>query len=181
MNRAEKIESTTALESDLQRASVAVLAEYRGLTVTEMNRFRRAVRDANGRCRVAKNTLAKRSLGKTNFTAMEPLLRGPLALIIGFGDPVAIAKVAVKFADELPKLEVKAGVIDGALLEPAAVKALATLPPREVILAQLLGLLQAPASRLLRTLNEPAAQLARLVDALGKRAPGGEVGGEASA
>jgi len=174
MNRAEKVESVTALEGDLARATVTVLAEYRGLTVTQMNRLRRAVRDANGRCRVAKNTLAKRSLGKSKNGAIEPMLRGPLALIIGFGDPVALAKVAVKFADELPKLELKGGVLDGALLPASEVKALATLPPREVVLAQLLGLLQAPASRLLRTLNEPAAQLARLVDALGKRAGGGE-------
>jgi len=174
MNRAEKIEAAALLEGELQRASVAVLADYRGLTVGELNRLRRAVRDADGRCRVAKNTLAKRSIANTRYKAMEPLLRGPLAMIIGFGDPVAIAKVAVKFADELPKLELKGGVIDGALLPVADVKALATLPPREVVLAQLLGLLQAPASRLLRTLNEPAAQLARLVDALGKRAGGGE-------
>lgn len=174
MNRAEKIESARELEGDLQRASVAVLAEYRGLTVTEMNRLRRAVRDADGRCRVAKNTLAKRSIAKTGYKVMEPLLRGPLAMIIGFGDPVALAKVAVKLADEMPKLELKGGVLDGALLPASEVKALATLPPREVVLAQLLGLLQAPASRLLRTLNEPAAQLARLVDALGKRAGGGE-------
>lgn len=174
MNRAEKIESAEALRGDLQRASVTVLAEYRGLTVTELNRLRRAVRDADGRCRVAKNTLARRSVAKTSYEVMEPLLEGPLALIIGFGDPVAIAKVAVKFADELPKLEIKGGVIDGTLLPVVDVKALATLPPREVILAQLLGLLQAPASRLLRTLNEPAAQLARLADALGKRAGGVE-------
>lgn len=174
MNRAEKVDNVTALEGDLARASVTVLAEYRGLTVTEMNRLRRAVREVDGRCRVAKNTLAKRSIAKSSYRAMEPMLRGPLAMIIGFGDPVALAKVAVKFADELPKLQLKGGVLDGALLPASEVKALATLPPREVVLAQLLGLLQAPASQLLRTLNEPGAQLARLVDALAKRAGGGE-------
>ena len=97
------------------------------------------------------------------------MLSGPLALILGFKDPVTIAKLAVKFAEELPKLEIKGAVLDGQVLPPAEVKALATLPSRDILLAQLLGLLQAPAAQLLRTLNEPAARLARLVDAIGKR------------
>lgn len=169
MKRAEKVDSIQEIQDDLGRATVAVLAEYRGLTVTQMNRFRRAVRDADGRCRVAKNTLAKRAVTSSRYERLTPLLRGPTALIIGFKDPVAIAKLAVKFAEELPKLEIKGAVLDGQVLPPAEVKALATLPSREVVMAQLLGLLQAPAAQLLRTLNEPAARVARLVDALGKR------------
>ena len=178
MRRAEKVESVAALRSDLERATVALLAEYRGLTAGELNRLRRAVREANGRCRVAKNTLARRAISGLTYDKLEPNLRGPLALILGFQDPVAIAKLAVKFADELPKLEIKVALLDGQALPPPDVKALATLPSREVLLAQLLGLLQAPAGRLLRTLNEPAASVARLVDALGKRA--GAAGGEAA-
>jgi len=169
MKRAEKVDNVSELQDDLGRASVTVLAEYRGLTVVQMNRFRRAVREAQGRCRVAKNTLAKRAVASSRYEKLAPLLSGPTALIFGFEDPVAIAKLAVKFAEELPKLEIKGAVLDGEVLPPAEVKALATLPSREVVLAQLLGLLQAPASQLLRTLNEPAARLARLVDALGKR------------
>jgi large subunit ribosomal protein L10 len=169
MRRAEKVDSVQAIQHELGRATVAVLAEYRGLTVVQMNRFRRAVREAEGRCRVTKNTLTKRAVSASRYEKLGPLLRGPTALILGFKDPVAIAKLAVKFADELPKLEIKAAVLDGQVLPAAQVKALASLPPREVVLAQLLGLLQAPATQLLRTLNEPAASLARLVDALGKR------------
>ncbi|HZT10973.1 MAG TPA: 50S ribosomal protein L10 [Actinomycetota bacterium] len=179
MKRAEKVDSVQELQNDLGRATVTVLAEYRGLTVTQMNRFRRAVRDADGRCRVAKNTLAKRAVTSSRYERLTPLLRGPMALIIGFKDPVAIAKLAVKFAEELPKLEIKGAVLDGQVLPPAEVKALATLPSREVVMAQLLGLLQAPATQLLRTLNEPAARVARLVDALGKRRESAE-GGAAS-
>jgi large subunit ribosomal protein L10 len=92
-----------------------------------------------------------------------------VALVLAFKDPVALAKLTVKFADELPKLEIKGAVLDGQVLPPAEVKALASLPAREIVLAQLLGLLQAPAGQLLRTLNEPAARIARLVDALGRR------------
>jgi large subunit ribosomal protein L10 len=170
MRRAEKIENVGGMQGDLGRATVTVLAEYRGLTAGQMDRLRRAVREANGRCRVAKNTLAKRAVVASQYEQLSPMLRGPVALIIGFKDPVAIAKLAVKFADELPKLEIKAAVLDGQVLPAAEVKALASLPAREVVLAQLLGLLQAPASQLLRTLNEPAARLARLVDAIAQRA-----------
>jgi large subunit ribosomal protein L10 len=121
---------------------------------------------------VTKNTLARRAVGGSRFEPLTAHLRGPTAVMFGFRDPVAIAKLAVKLADELPKLEIKCAVLEGKVLPPPEVKALATLPSREVVLAQLLGLLQAPASQLLRTLNEPAAQLARLVDAIGKRQGG---------
>ena len=173
MRRAEKAENISAIEQDLSRATVTVLAEYRGLTVVQMNRLRRAVRQAEGRCRVAKNTLAKRASTSTRYEKLSPMLRGPLALIVGFQDPVTIAKLAVKLAEDFPKLQIKGAVLDGEVLAAAQVKALATLPSREVLMAQLLGLLQAPATQLLRTLNEPAASLARLVDALGKRSGGG--------
>jgi large subunit ribosomal protein L10 len=173
MNRAEKAENVESLAGDFRKATVAVLAEYRGLTSGQLNHLRRTIREANGRCRVAKNRLAKLAIADTHCAPLGDHLKGPTALLIGFKDPVALAKVAVKLAGEMPKLEIKAAVLDGQVMPASAVKALADLPPREVLLAQLLGLLQAPASQLLRTLNEPAARLARLVDALGKRADGG--------
>jgi large subunit ribosomal protein L10 len=178
MKRAEKIESVQALSADLGRATVAVLAEYRGLTAGQMNRLRKAIREADGHCRVAKNTLAKRAVSgsASRYERLGPLFQGPLALLIGFRDPVAMAKVVVKLAEELPKLEIKGAVLEGQVLPAAEVKALAALPAREVVIVQLLGLLQAPAAQLLRTVNEPAARLARLVDAIGKRAPGAEAG-----
>lgn len=173
MKRSEKVENVELLQGEFARATVAVLADNRGLTALQMNRVRKAVREASGRCRVSKNRLAKRAVSGSRHEAMSSLLRGPTAVILGFDDAVAIAKIAVKLADELPKLEIKGAMLDGQVIDAAGVKALADLPPREVVIGQLLGLLQAPASRLLRTLNEPAAQLARLVDALAKRAEGG--------
>jgi large subunit ribosomal protein L10 len=180
MKRAEKVESVGLLQEEFARASVTVLADYRGLTALQMNRLRKAVREVDGRCRVAKNRLATRAVAGSANEKVVPLLRGPLALLMGFADPVAIAKVAIKLAEELPKLEIRGALLEGEVLPPAEVKALAELPSREVVLAQLLGLLQAPAAQLLRTLNEPAAQLARLVDALAKRA-GGDAQAEATA
>jgi large subunit ribosomal protein L10 len=173
MKRAEKVENVAALGDDFSKATVAVLAEYRGLTAGQMNRMRKAVREANGRCRVAKNRLAKRAIGDGRYAPLGDKLHGPTALIIGFKDPVAIAKLAVKLAEEMPKLEIKGAVLEGQFVAPSGVKALADLPPREVVLGQLLGLLQAPATQLVRLLNEPGARLARLADALAKRADGG--------
>lgn len=172
MKQEEKVASVAELVGDFGRATVTVVVDYRGLSAGEFDDVRRAVRAADGRCRVAKNRLAKRAIAGTAYAPLEPMLQGPIALIIGFKDPVAVAKAAVKLADSLPKLEIRGAVLDGAALPVAEVKALAALPSREVILAQLLGLLQAPATRLVRLLNEPGAQLARLVKAVSERAPG---------
>ena len=172
MKQAEKVENVELLAGEFGRATVAVVADYRGLTALEFDDLRRAVRAADGRCRVAKNRLAKRAITGTRYAALGSLLRGPTAIILGFEDPVAVAKATMKAAEGLPKLEIRGAVLEGAALPPAEVKALADLPPKEVILAQLLGLLQAPATRLVRLLNEPAAQVARLVKALSERATG---------
>ena len=123
MRRAEKVENVGGLQNDLGRATLAVLAEYRGLTAGQMNKFRRAVREAQGRCRVAKNTLAKRAVASSRYEKLTPMLNGPVALILAFKDPVALAKLTVKFADELPKLEIRGAVLDGQMLPPAEVKA----------------------------------------------------------
>jgi large subunit ribosomal protein L10 len=171
MKREEKVASVANLVKDFDRATVTVVVDYRGLSAGEFDDVRRAVRAVDGRCRVAKNRLAKHAIAETRYAPLAPLLQGPTALIIGFQDPVAVAKATVKLADSLPKLEIRGAVLDGAALAAAEVKALAELPPREVVLAQLLGLLQAPATRLVRLLNEPAAQLARLVKAVSERAP----------
>src|ERR1700746_4040733 len=100
MKRAEKVESVRAIEQDLGRATVALLAEYRGLTAGQMNRFRRAVREAQGRCRVAKNNLTRRGVSASRYQPLGTMLHGPMALILGFRDPVAITKLTVRFAEE---------------------------------------------------------------------------------
>jgi large subunit ribosomal protein L10 len=169
MNQQEKVANVEELVGDFGRATVALVVEYRGLTALEMDEFRRAVRAADGLCRVAKNRLAKRAIDGTPYAPLGTMLQGPTALVMGFKDPVAIAKATVKLAESLPKLEIRGAVLDGAALPATEVKALAELPSREVVLAQLLGLLQAPATRLVRLLNEPAAQVARLVKALSER------------
>ena len=162
MNREEKAANVAALHERFKQATVTLLATSQGLSVAKVQQLRRAVKQAGGEYKVAKNTFARRALKETAYGDLEALLEGPTGLVFGYADPVAVAKVLVKFAEENEKLSIKAGMLGERMLQPEAVSALAKLPSREVLLAQLLGLLQAPAAQLLRTLQEPGARLVRL-------------------
>lgn len=163
MNREEKAANVAALHERFKQAKVTLLATSQGLSVAKVQQLRRAVKQAGGEYKVAKNSFARRALKETAYGKLEALLEGPTGLVFGYADPVAVTKVLVKFAEENEKLLIKAGILGDRMLEPAAVAALAKLPSREVLLAQVLGLLQAPAAQLLRTLQEPGARLVRLV------------------
>ena len=166
MERAEKNAVVASLQEKLQKAQVTLLANPMGLTVAEVTNLRRQLRAVGGEFKVAKNTLARLAVVDTNYASMTPLLEGPNALVFGYSDPVSVAKVLVKYAEENKKLTIRGGVLDGKAMGAEAVSDLAKLPSREVLIAQLLGLLQAPASQLLRTINEPGARLVRLTDKL---------------
>jgi large subunit ribosomal protein L10 len=169
VNREEKAASVAALRDRFRQATVALVATSQGLSVAKVQQLRRALKNAGGELKVAKNTLARRALKETAYARLEELLEGPTGLVLGYADPVAVAKVLVRFAEENEKLSIRAGVLDGKVLQPAAVTELAKLPTREVLIGQLLGLLQAPAAQLLRTIQEPGARLARLLDRLRAR------------
>jgi ribosomal protein L10 len=169
VNREEKAATVAALHDCFKQAKVTLLATSQGLSVAKMQQLRRALKQAGGEYKVAKNTFARRALKETAYAKLEALFDGPTGLVFGYADPVAVTKVLVKFAEENEKLSITAGVLDDRVLEPAAVNALAKLPSREVLLAQLLGLLQAPASQLLRTIQEPGARLVRLMGQLHDR------------
>ncbi len=164
MNRAEKAANVEALRERFAQAKVTLLAVSRGLSVGKMQELRRALKAAGGEYKVAKNTLARRALQDTAYTRLEQMLEGPTGLVFGYADPVAVTKVLVRFAEENDKLSIAGAVLDQRLLEPAAVTELAKLPSREVLLGKLLALMQAPAVQLLRTINEPGARVARLLD-----------------
>jgi len=169
VNREEKAANVAALNERFKQATVTLLATSQGLSVAQVQQLRRALKQAGGEYKVAKNTFARRALKETAYAKLEELLEGPTGLVFGYSDPVAVTKVLVKFAEENDKLSIKAGLLGGAVLEPAAVNALAKLPSREVLLAQLLGLLQAPATQLLRTMQEPGARLVRLMGRISER------------
>jgi large subunit ribosomal protein L10 len=164
VNREEKRTGVATLHERFKQAKVTLLATSQGLSVAKVQQLRRALKQVGGEYKVAKNTLARHALKDTAYSRLESLLEGPTGLVFGYQDPVAVTKILVRFAEENDKLSIKGAALDGAVLEPAAVSALAKLPSREVLLGRLLGVLQAPATQLLRTMQEPGARLARLLD-----------------
>ncbi len=141
------------LEERVGKAQIGILADFSGIKVGSMAQLRRQVKEAGGELKVAKNTLLRRAAGEASLIApVAGDLKGPNALVLGYEDPVALAKLLVKFAQDLPLLKIKGGVIGNQTLTVADVDALSKLPSREVILAQLLGLLQAPTQSLVNVL-----------------------------
>lgn len=146
LNRSEKeavVEEVAALAA---QAQTLVMAEYRGITVADMTKLRVAARGAGVNLSVLKNTLARRAVAGTQFESIGEQMTGPL--IYGFSvDPVAAAKVVAEFARTNDKLVIRAGSYGGKALDVNSVKQLAAIPTKEVLLAQLCGLLQSPISR----------------------------------
>ncbi|RMH51799.1 MAG: 50S ribosomal protein L10 [Zetaproteobacteria bacterium] len=165
MNREQKRELVDALHAEWSRASAGVVVHYRGLSVAESGALRRALHDAGISFRVVKNTLARRAARETGFAAAEPLFSGPIAVACG-DDPVAMAKAIADFAKEHEALVVRGGVLDGKLIDAAQITALASLPSREVLLAKLLGSMQAPISGFVRVLGEVPASFVRALAAI---------------
>jgi len=180
VNRGEKATAVAEIHERLLGASLAVMTEYRGLTVAQMNKLRRELEQVNAAYHVTKNSLAKLAIKETTFEKLDELMRGPTGLVTTAADPVAAAKILVKFAETNDKLKITGGVLAGAALPAAGVSDLAKLPSREVLLAQLLGLLQAPASQLLRTIQEAGASLVRLLGALERSKQGTDATTEAA-
>jgi large subunit ribosomal protein L10 len=169
MNKEDKIALVAQLTNSLSRASLVIVSEYKGIRAGESDELRRRLRAASGEFRVAKNTLVRLAIKNTEFEALEHNLGGAVGLLMGYADPVELAKTVTSVRDLGDRFKVRGGVLEGKPLTAVEVAALAALPPREVLLAQLLGLLQAPATRLARLLNEPGSALARLIDAVAKK------------
>lgn len=147
------------------------VVDYTGLKVDKFAELRKRLSAAGAEIHVFKNNLVKKAAEKAGFPGeLGDHLTGQSAFVTGAKDVCAAAKIMKNFAAEFEKPTMKAGVLDGKLLDAAGIKALADLPAREVLLAQLLGVLQAPASKLVRTLNEPAAGLARVLKAKSEQA-----------
>lgn len=175
MNRTQKEEVVAELGAKLQASKVAVLAWQSGLTVIQANRLRNEIRQAGGETRVAKNTLAKRAIDGTPASAVERWLEGQTTLVFGYDDPLAVTKVVARWAEEQSeKFSIKGGIFEGEVIESSQVVALSKVPPQEVLRAQLLAVLQAPAAKLVRLLAEPGAQLARALAAREKSLSGSE-------
>lgn len=169
MERAEKRDVVTALHDVIAKTGVVVVAHYAGLTVAQMTRLRSDMRSAGGQVKVAKNRLVKLALEGTDAKGIADLLKGPTCLAYS-ADPIAAPKVAVKFAKANEKFVILGGAMGAMVLDAKGVNSLADLPSLDELRGKLIGLLQAPASKIARTLNEPGAQLARVFAAYGNKA-----------
>lgn len=169
MRKEQKTALVAEIAEGLGRASIAIVSESRGMTAGEATEVRRKLRAVRGELRVAKNTLIRRALKDTAYSALDSKLGGPVGLVLSFADPIELAKTVTGMRELGQKFKVRGGVLEGKPLSAEEIEALASLPPREVVLAQLLGLLMAPATRVVRLLNEPGSALARVVDAIGKK------------
>jgi len=165
LNLEQKQAKVDEVRAQLGDAQAIVLAEYRSLGVGEMTALRAKARGAGIYLRVLKNTLARRAVADTPFAGLASHMVGPLAYGVS-ADPVAVAKVLHEFAKGNEKLVIKAGALPEQIMTPREVASLATLPPREQLLAQLLGTLQAPIAQFARTLNEVPARFARTLAAI---------------
>jgi large subunit ribosomal protein L10 len=164
LERAEKREVVTALHDVFAQTGVVVVAHYAGLTVAQMTRLRSDMRSAGGQVKVAKNRLVKLALEGTDAKGIADLLKGPTCLAYS-ADPIAAPKVAVKFAKANDKFVILGGAMGATVLDAKGVNSLADLPSLDELRGKLIGLLQAPASKIARTLNEPGVQLARVFGA----------------
>jgi len=164
VERAAKAEQVTELKEVFKTANTVVVAHYAGLTVAQMQTLRRQMKQAGAQVKVAKNRLAKIALEGTDVAAIAPLLKGPTVIAYS-GDPVAAPKVANDFAKANEKFVILGGAMGKTALNPDGVKALAALPSLDELRAKLVGLIQAPATKIAQVVNAPAAKVARVVQA----------------
>ena len=155
-----------ALCAAASRDGVLVVAHYKGMTVAQMTDFRRRVKEAGGVVKVTKNRLAKLALNGTDVESVADLLQGQTCVAYS-SDPISAAKVSVKYAKENDKLVILGGAMGKTRLDGAGVQALADLPSLDELRGRLVGLLQAPASKIARIIKEPGGMLARVLAAKG--------------
>ena len=166
LNLAEKQAVVAELNEVANHAISAAAADYRGLTVSEMDALRGKARSQGIKVRVYRNTLAKRAIKETDFACLTDALVGPIVLFFADEEPGAPARLLRDFAKEHENFEVRALALDGKLLGPEQLSAVANLPSRDEALAQLLSVMKAPITKFVRTLNEPAAQCVRVLSAI---------------
>ncbi|MCM0082711.1 50S ribosomal protein L10 [Geomonas sp. Red32] len=167
MNKETKKELVAEMHEKLQRAQAIFAADFRGMTVTQAEALRVELRKANVEFKVFKNTLLEIASKGTDKEGITPFLAGPTAIALSYDDPVAAAKVLSKFSkDATTPFTLKAGVLTGKTINPSDVQALADLPSREVLLARMLGSMQAPTSNFVRVLAAVPGGFVRVLDGI---------------
>ena len=168
MDRSQKEELVASLHKTFSETNLVVVTQQSGMTVAEASDLRRKMLEAGASYKVTKNRLTRLALEGTKFEALKELFTGPTAVAVS-QDPVAAAKVAVNFAKANEKLVIVGGAMGETTLDPEAIKALATLPSLDEVRGKLIGVLQAPATKVAGVVQAPAAQLARVFSAYGSQ------------
>lgn len=167
MTRSTKEQEIKVLTEKFQKAKAAFLVDFKGMKVEQVTQLRKKLHPTESEMKVVRNTLARRAL--KDFPEMEKAISGSFkgtnAIVFAYGDASASAKLLSTFAKDVEMLQLKTGVMDNQAMDSARINYLATLPTKDVLRAQFLGVLQAPASKLARTLNEVPASLARVLNA----------------
>ncbi|GGC33745.1 50S ribosomal protein L10 [Novosphingobium marinum] len=168
MDRSQKAESVAQLSEVFNEVGVVVVTRNLGMSVAQSTDLRTKMREAGAAYKVAKNRLAKRAIADTDYAGIDDMLTGPTALATSV-DPVAAAKVVVDFAKTTDKLEIVGGSMGTQVLDEAGVKALASMPSLDELRAKLVGLVNAPATKIAQLSTAPAAKLARVFGAYGAK------------
>lgn len=177
LTRTQKEQTVAELREKMARATSVIVADYRGLTVEQVNGLRGKLRAAGDEYEyhVAKNTLLRRASEGGPLAELTPHFRGPTAVAFAYGDPIGLAKTLVDYAKDHETFELKGGFLEGRPIDTQEIATLATLPSLDALRGKLVGLLQAPAQKIAMVLAAPGAQLARLVTARrGQLAESGE-------
>jgi large subunit ribosomal protein L10 len=163
ISKDKKVEMVADYADQLSRSQAMILTDYRGLTVAEITRLRQNLREVDGSFRVVKNTLFALALENAGVPVPTEQLAGPLAVGYCYGEVPPVAKALTDFAREADELTIKGAILGTSLLDAEGVKGLADPPPREVLLAQLLGAVQGPMSNLVTTIAAPMREIAQVL------------------
>ena len=161
-----KAEKVTALHAKFTDATAAILADYSGLNVQQLAELRSQLREAIVELHVVKNTLARRAVEETSFIPLADHFVGPISVAFSQHDAIAMAKALTEYAKKEPKLNVRVGFVEGQLLAPAQIIALAELPPREVLLGRMLASMQSPLTGFVGVLQGVLRQLVYALQAV---------------
>jgi large subunit ribosomal protein L10 len=163
--RPEKTTIVEDISARLNRSPFLIVAEYAGMNVLQFFELRSRLAGAGAQCKVVKNTFLRKAAAAVGYPDLAAELKGQTAIVTGESDVCAAAKILKRFSAEFQKPAVRVGVLENAIISKEQIQALADLPAKEVLQAQLLGVLNSPLQKLVTLLNEPAASLARLLKA----------------
>ena len=161
-----KTQNVEEIKEKIEKAQSVVLVDYRGLNVSELTDLRKKYREAGIEYKVYKNTMMRFAFKDSGLEGFNEFLKGPSAIAFGYDDPVAAAKISAEFSKENDKLEIKAGIVDGKIIDVEEVKDLAKLPSKEVLVAQALGGFNAPIQGFANVLNGTIRGLALVLNAI---------------